>query len=474
MPETAKKIWSPHPGPQTEFLSSPHFEVFFGGAAGPGKSDALLMGALRGVGNPRYRAILLRRSFPELNNSLIPRSREIFGALESHPTYNGGDHRWTFPSGATIQFGHLQFDDTVHDYQSSEYQYVGFDELTHFSEMQYLYMLSRCRSTDPALPKFVRSASNPGSIGHAWVKKRFVDPGPYAVTRDEMGLTRTFIPGVLSDNPSLDLNDPGYRARLMALPEAHRNALLYGRWDSFEGQYFLEWRRDLHVVRARPVPMGSRIYRSVDWGYSPDPAVCLWFWVEPDGHVVAFREYVVNEQLSSAFARSVVGYTDGEVADSVGDPSMWSRSGQTGESIAETMIRAGLVLRPADNDRINGWMRVHEMLACDRAGRPWLQFTETCTRTIKSLPELVHDIKKPGDLDTTQDDHCADALRYFVMGRPRAIDADKYADMQHEASINYEDAKTKAHWQSVRRRVKENMNRASGRGGSESEICQII
>ncbi len=162
--------WRPTPGPQETFLRSPAFEVLFGGAAGGGKSDALLAEAVRHVGQPRYRAIILRRAYPELERTLIPRSHQL---LSGWARYNGTKHAWTFPSGAVLEFGYLDRDEDVHQYQGAEYQFVGWDELTtQPTDYPYRYLISRMRSTE-GIPLRLRATSNPGGAGEAWVLKRF-------------------------------------------------------------------------------------------------------------------------------------------------------------------------------------------------------------------------------------------------------------------------------------------------------------
>ena len=182
---------------QLAFLLTEAEEAMYGGAAGGGKSDALLMGALQYVDQPGYASLILRRSYADLSKSeaLIPRSLEWLGAREAH--WNSGQKVWTFPSGSTMEFGYLARDLDVYQYASAAYQYIGFDEVTQFQEFQYKFMFSRLRRPKGStIPLRMRSASNPGGIGHEWVKERFLDKGL------EMG--RVFIPALLQDNPYLD------------------------------------------------------------------------------------------------------------------------------------------------------------------------------------------------------------------------------------------------------------------------------
>ena len=199
------KRYCPHvPTPkQLAFLLCPRSEAFFGGAAGPGKTDGLLMGALQLVERPRYSALLLRRTFRQLNqsNSIMNRARQWLANTDA--VWKDADKRFTFPSGATITFGNLDSEDDVYQYDSSEFQYIGFDELTSFSERQYTYLFSRLRTTrDNPVPLRMRSASNPGNRGHDWVKTRFmIGQPPEALQRDFP--ERFFLPARIQDNPHI-------------------------------------------------------------------------------------------------------------------------------------------------------------------------------------------------------------------------------------------------------------------------------
>lgn len=241
--------WRPNPGPQTQFLSSSSYEVLYGGAAGPGKTEALIVCPLRWVGLPNFRGIIFRRTFPELEKSIVDRSRQLYKAVVPGADYNDQKKLWTFPSGARIYFGHLEHESSVYDHQSAEYQYIAFDELTHFTERQYTYLLTRARSSK-GVPIRIRAGSNPGGDGHEWVMKRWgrwldreskepLEPGErawYTNTNDgeqwvpqgtPEAFSRQFIPGRLDDNPHLG---PEYRRSLMGQDRVTRARLLEGDW----------------------------------------------------------------------------------------------------------------------------------------------------------------------------------------------------------------------------------------------------
>ena len=214
---------------QATFLLTEEKEVFYGGAAGGGKSVALLMAALQWVGDPNYAALLLRRTYPDLSlpGALMDIGKQWLGPTDAH--WKEDSKTWQFPSGATLTFGFLESEADKYRYQSSEFQFIGFDELTQFTESQYLYLFSRLRRTeDNPVPLRVRSASNPGNIGHLWVKERFLG------TQDK---DRRFIPATLADNPYLE--QKSYIANLSNLDVVTRAQLLKGDWDiQLSGNFF--------------------------------------------------------------------------------------------------------------------------------------------------------------------------------------------------------------------------------------------
>lgn len=455
------EMWKPHPGPQTEFHRRTEFEVMYGGARGGGKSESLLMEALRYVRFPDYNFILFRRTFPQLQE-LLDRSKRVFPRAVKGARWKEQEKRWQFPSGAAGRFAHLETEGDKYNYMGHEYQYIGFDELTHFTETQYMFLQGSCRTTNPKIPARIRASTNPGNIGHAWVKARFIDPAPpNTVIRDpQTGLTRIFIPATVYDNPTLTDNDPTYVKRLEALPEKERRMFLYGDWDVFAGQAFPEFSRIDHVVSPFTPERDWMKFICVDWGYSK-PFSVLWCARDHMDRVYVYREWYgisidefgrprpdVGVQLDAfTVANGIVqrSQNDEGIAWCVMDRSMWSKMGQGEGSIADDFERAlggiGVGLMQAERSkqaRLLGKAQVHGRLAIQPHGKPGLLITENCVHLLRTLPGLPIDEKNLEDIDTKAEDHAYDALRYGLMSVPMTrvlTTADvlgaKTADIEH-------------------------------------------
>ena len=224
---------------QQAFINSAAFETLYGGAAGGGKSYGQIVDALLyALKYPGSKQLILRRTYRELERSLIGTALTVYP--RGLYAYNASNHIMTFKNHSIVDFGFCHNENDVYIYQSAEYDVIRFDELTHFTEQMYLYLISRCRGAND-YPKHIKSSTNPCGIGHAWVKSRFIDIAPPNTLYTSANGTRIFIPATVQENRFLMDTDPDYIKRLENLSERDKQALLYGDWDIFEGQYFTEW-----------------------------------------------------------------------------------------------------------------------------------------------------------------------------------------------------------------------------------------
>jgi len=379
------KIWKPHRR-QEEFLQIPHsiFEAFFGGAAGPGKTEALMMLpiAYGFYKHPNFKGILLRRTHTDLEKEIILRSQEYYPLTGGK--YNEQKKRWRWPSGAVMQFGYAQYEKDIRNYDSAEYNYIAFDELTHFTEFQYMYLaFSRGRSSDPDLPSIVRSASNPGNIGHGWVRKRFIEPakeGRKILEEEVTDITgrktinkRIFIPASATDNPTLLKNDPGYLARMEMLPEAERRSKIYGDWWLFSGQVFDEFRTEhipnepdnaIHIIDLKPqdIPVWYPRVFHLDWGTSA-AAAGYWGAITPDARCIVYREYNEKGKKVADWANDFVELSHGENIQQVGlCHSAFQDHGHEYTLAQQFAQHSGHVPGSSGRDRIGGKLLLHEFL----------------------------------------------------------------------------------------------------------------
>jgi hypothetical protein len=427
---TAKKeitqdiIFKANEGPQENFLAAGETDVLYGGSAGGGKSYAMIVDPLRFAHKPAHRALILRRSMPELRE-LIDKSRELYPKAFPGCKYREVEKLWNFPSGAKIEFGFLERDADVYRYQGQAYSWIGFDEITHLpTEFSWNYLASRLRTTDPEITPYMRCTANPGGVGAHWVKKRYISPAP---PNDSFlgadGITRKFIPARLQDNPYLAY-DGRYEQMLKSLPPAQRKQLLEGDWDVAEGAAFTEFERPLHVIAPFEIPIHWERIKGIDYGYASE-SCCIWGAVDPsDGTLIIYRELYRKGLLGTELAQLL---TEMEISDPMSvrgvlDTACWSRTGTTGPTVGETLVRAGHKLRPADKNRIAGKIQIHEYLKLQNSGRPRIQIFNTCPNLIRELQSIPLDKNNPEDVDTHASDHAYDALRYLVMARPRVND----------------------------------------------------
>jgi len=437
---------------QSEFHSSGAKYRLFGGAAGPGKTKALLMEAvIQALENDGVNTLILRRTFPELEASLVNYFRRDI-PRRLYTSFNESKHFVEWVNGSTTRFGYCASEHDVYQYQGAEYLFIGVDELTLFTLRQWQFLTSRNRCPLPGTFPSMAGATNPGNIGHSWVKALWVDkqPAPGMERPDQYDpADYDFVAARLADNPIYAL-DRNYRKTLEALPTHLKRAFLDGEWDVFAGQYFDKFDVRRHVARAETLewqPWWPR-WISIDWGFE-HPAASYWHTQAPparstakgrsdDGRpggaaarVVTYREYVTHrtaprDLARTIIARSVASLSAGAVV--AGSPvcekieaiylSPDAFARRTDEaSIAEQMgdvfAAAGFPRPiPADDDRIGGWMLMYQMLD---AGE-WL-LTDNCIELIRTIPTLVRDFARIEDVEKMDGDDAADAARYGLKSR---------------------------------------------------------
>jgi hypothetical protein len=432
---------------QSAFLTAPEFEVLYGGAAGGGKTDALLVCGLLWLSrHPGAQVLFLRRTYPDLSlpGGAIPRSHELYAG---HATWNGSEHKWTFPNGGAVQFGHLEHAGAHMNYRGAQIDLLLWDELTQVLLEPYLFLRSRVRPTKDGVVTGIRAATNPGDVGHAWVKRRWVDAAPWGEPFHVRApgaepVSARFIPAKLEDNPALLNRDPGYRNRLRELPDHLQRAYEAGDWDIYEGQFFGEWRREVHVCRPFVIPAHWTRWTATDYGFAAW-WVNLSFARDPrTRRVYVYREMgekgLRDEHQAVAITHAIRRDREALKIDPaaklytlhVGDPSMFAKRSEEGKpSIASVYQQRGVALEPGMNNRKHGWAVVRRALATkevdpvtgeQREKPPRLQVFDTCVNLIRTLPEMPRDPLDPEDLadvirgQKTEDDFC-DALRYGLV-----------------------------------------------------------
>lgn len=417
---------------QTEFHDATEYDVLFGGAAGGGKSKALLMHAIRECANyPGLRVAAFRRTYDELRESLLKELAAVAFGEAIGCSWNGTERELTFPNKAVIRFRYLETLQDATRRQGGEYQLVILDERTLIPpDAVSLVVDERIRSGRADIPVLgVRSGTNPGGPGHGVVKARYIDAtdrGKHTYL-DEQGRSVRFIQSKVTDNPHVD---PGYLARLDGIPDPNRRAAMRdGDWDSFAGMAFPEWRSDRVVVAPFPIPPEWVRYTGIDYGYAA-PWVTEFLARDADGRMWVFDELSGTQVVEREQARRILaaeashGQTPEQRAGvRAADPAMWSKTGAA-LPVAHQYAVEGVGLVKANNDRLTGKARVHTYLsdapACPIHREqgwdvcPMLHVTNA-PLLVSTMASLPTDPRRPEDVDTTAADHAYDALRYALM-----------------------------------------------------------
>jgi hypothetical protein len=434
-------VWEPQPGPQAAFVTCPVYEVFFGGARGGGKTDAVLgeWAIHADEYGPDAIGLMVRRTRVELSET-FERARRLYAPIGAK--FTTAPMRVVMPGGGRLTFAYLERDSDAEGYQGHSYSRVYVEEAGNFPNAAPILKLHATLRSGAGVPVGMRLTGNPGGPGHQWVRARYIDPAPlgWRTFRDDRsGLERIYIPSRVGDNAYLG-GDYVAQIRASGSPQLVK-AWLEGDWTVIAGAFFPEFSLAAHVIQPRELPEHWFKFRALDWG-SARPFSVGWYAVSdgtvPEiarGALVRYREWygssgepnvglrLTAEEVADGIKAREEG--DGRISG-VADPATFSQDG--GPSIAERMSRRGVSMRPADNKRVarggamGGWDQLRARLKGD-GDRPGLLFFATCTHAIRTLPALQHDADRPEDVDTDAEDHAADEIRYACMARPYVREA---------------------------------------------------
>ena len=418
---------------QLLFCQSKTKYTLYGGARGGGKSFVVRHKAIQlALLYDGIQILIVRRTFPELEENHIKHFRIMLYGIAKYSTQN---KLFRFQNGSIIKFGYCNTDADMEQYQGQAYEAIFIDEATHFTEHMYMKFTQINRPSGLVALKEgqklpsprIYLTANPGGVGHLWVKRLFIDC-EYKEKEDPNDYS--FIPALVFDNQFILENDPSYVKSLEALPEKERQAMLYGDWDVFEGQFFTEFDEAIHTFTSvgsideendedNKVCIRSswRKIRSRDYGL--DMTDCLWAALDETDTLYIYRELSEPNLIVSASGHKINSMTlpNEKPYLDICPPDMWNRRQETGQSAVD-ILRNECSQYPikANNDRENGWLQVHERLkVSDVTGKPKLRIEKSCYALIKSLKMIQHDEKKVNDCAKDPHDitHAADACRYL-------------------------------------------------------------
>ncbi len=387
--ETQFKEWRPTER-QEFFLSIPYdvFEILYGGALGGGKSEVglifplvnkTILTRIQLFQHPEFVGIIFRRTYQQLEKSLIPRAKIMYEAVGAR--YNETKKLFEFPdkdgnekAGGKVFLSHMENEKDVLQHDTNEYNYVFIDQAEQFTEFQLRYISSRIRRSNPDLPALYRLSANPGGISHTYLRKRFIEPareGHVLLVDKITNTSRMFVPAKLTDNPHLEVNDPDYRNRLNILPESERSAKISGDWFTFSGQKFSEFRElhipgepdnAIHICKPFVIPSFWPRVLAVDWGFKA-LTYAGWAAISPEKRIYIYRCYETKGKTTRVWASDIGRLSQDEnIVRNPLDPSAWQERGHEFTIAQEYEIYSGLTPEKADNDRISGVQAIHECL----------------------------------------------------------------------------------------------------------------
>lgn len=433
--------WHPHKGPQEYALQTTAYETLYGGARGGGKTDAGLIWLAKPylLTNPRARSLVIRKNSDDLSDWL-DRALHFYKGFGAKIV--GKPAVIKFPSGYKIRSGHLKDDQAYTKYQGQEYQRILIEELTQISnENNYIKLLGSCRSTIDGLDARMFCTTNPGGVGHGWVKDRFIDAAPWSkkFVGTDTKRTRIFIPAKVEDNPTLLEKDPDYVNYLESMkdkdPDTYK-AWRHGDWDVFAGMFFRRWKRETHVKkRWTPRPDMIKI-GGMDWGRTAPfsfhaSAVLPQQWQNPEtGDTVKFFRVVTYFEAygTDKDPRDWSEYITRNIDISAKNNFRWVKADNQifnppndtkSKSIADLFIehdpRWQEILQASNKDRVSGWVNMQSWMSIAPDGLPYWVITENCVNLIKEIPNAVYDENNVEDV-IAEFDHALDDQRYMLKG----------------------------------------------------------
>lgn len=447
------RINLPSPSPKQKlFLTDNHRNVAFGGARGGGKSWAVrIKSILLALKHKGIRICIVRRTYPELIENHIKPLRELLqcGSKDSAAKYNDSRKEMKFVNGSEILFRYCNAEKDLNNFQGVQFDVIFIDEATQLKQ-EWIEKIGACVRGVNSFPKRTYYTMNPGGASHGYFKRLFIDR---KFEKGEYADDYSFIQSLVTDNEALMKENPEYIKQLEKLPPKLREAWLNGRWDVFEGAFFEEFRvtpepqachdagiteeealqehRWTHVIKPFDIPQSWKIYRSYDFG-SGKPFSFGWWAVDYEN--IAYRilefygctgtpnegiKWTPREQFEKAAEiEREHPFLKGRRIQGVADPSIWD--GSRGIAIVEEAEKQGIFFEKGVNDRIPGWMQVHERLRFDENGKAMMYIFDNCKDAIRTIPLMMYDEHKPEDLDSDLEDHICDEVRYFCMMRPIA------------------------------------------------------
>lgn len=434
MGQVELEIDRPYPK-QIEFFKATNKYIAYGGARGGGKSwSARVKVVLLALNYPGIQILLLRRTLKDLrDNHVIPLQKLLkTESKDKIAVYKSQEKEFIFPNGSRVVLGYCANEGDVLQYQGQAYDVIFMEEATQFTEFQYQALTESNRSSGLCKAKFTPRmyfTCNPGGVGHMWFKRLFIDKD---YRQSEKPEDYIFIQSLVYENEYLMKNDPNYVRTLENLPEDRRKAMLYGDWDVFEGQYFGEFKRDIHVIEPFVIPQHWKRYIAMDYGL--DMLAVLWIARDTEGNAYVYKELHESNLIVSEACRRIKEINNNDQYKFLYAPrDLWNRRQETGKSVADIFKENGIMLTKTSVDRVDGWLATKEWIKVidskdietgEEIKTSKLKVFKNCSNLIKNLPQVQVDEKDPNDVATEPHEptHICDALRYFCVNFTRSTE----------------------------------------------------